>query len=603
MGRRFETFYRIVRGTNLGDILTWNKRFEDIDRRISSNEDKLENLDDVAERVESVALDRINQTVLPLTTQAQNRLREVARVFEATSASTETLALGTRTFIIPAGERDTFAHLAWCYAFPAGTPGSGMVGAVVDYDVATGTLELSVSKVWGTTGGSYSAWKLGTAMAPELIEGLEADVATQVQAGINAALAVTDVGTETAARVAADNALQGQISAEVTARGTAISSEASTRANADSAEANARATADGQLQTAIDKRLDFQGEAESTIPSAATCDIGGVNAGRVVINGTTTIASFGAGQNKIRFIRFAASLTLTNGANLILPGGANIVTRAGDTAIAISDASAVWRVRGYQRADGSPATPLPLGQCRFTYKTGTTFQLMPENGNKLFINGEWLTIPDAGVTLDANGLTVNRFYYVYSYKNGSGAIQLEASTTGRAVAAGTGHAIKSGDVTRSLVGAFFWNGDLSKQGQWTLSWYNRKSFVSTGGFLETFTTSTTVNVEVGTRAYLSVWAEDVIQLSMNGYAGGVVGYVSPAVAWAPVDSNGVVGSFSAIDSTLGSVNSGGDYWGALHVSVPFRPVTDGFFAFNTLGVMNGTGTANFRTVLWHVSNR
>lgn len=38
----------------------------------------------------------------------------------------------------------------------------------------------------------------------------------------------------------------------------------------------------------------------------------------------------------------------------MLPTGANIVTAAGDCAIATSDASGNWRVRDYQRADGTP---------------------------------------------------------------------------------------------------------------------------------------------------------------------------------------------------------------------------------------------------------
>jgi hypothetical protein len=53
-------------------------------------------------------------------------------------------------------------------------------------------------------------------------------------------------------------------------------------------------------------------------------------------------------------IRFAAALTLThNPVSLILPGGADILTAAGDTALATSDADGNWRVRHYQRADGT----------------------------------------------------------------------------------------------------------------------------------------------------------------------------------------------------------------------------------------------------------
>lgn len=94
-----------------------------------------------------------------------------------------------------------------------------------------------------------------------------------------------------------------------------------------------------------------QGAPEVTIASAGTCDIGASNSEQVAISGTTTITSLGTRANKVRFGRFIGILTLThNASSLILPGGANIITAAGDTFVAISDASGNWRVISYQRA-------------------------------------------------------------------------------------------------------------------------------------------------------------------------------------------------------------------------------------------------------------
>ena len=103
--------------------------------------------------------------------------------------------------------------------------------------------------------------------------------------------------------------------------------------------------------------------AETDVASAATCDIGAAANLKVHITGTTNVTSFGTAVNSIRFIRFAGVLTLThNATSLILPSGANIATAAGDCAIATSDASGNWRVRHYQRADGSPLMPkAPIG--------------------------------------------------------------------------------------------------------------------------------------------------------------------------------------------------------------------------------------------------
>lgn len=95
------------------------------------------------------------------------------------------------------------------------------------------------------------------------------------------------------------------------------------------------------------------GAGEASIASAATCDIGAAGALFVAVTGTTTITGFGTAANRLRFVRFAQSLTLTHHAtSLVLPGGANIVTAAGDMACFTSDGSGNWRCRHYARADG-----------------------------------------------------------------------------------------------------------------------------------------------------------------------------------------------------------------------------------------------------------
>lgn len=94
----------------------------------------------------------------------------------------------------------------------------------------------------------------------------------------------------------------------------------------------------------------------TTVASAATVDLGAIDSRAVVITGTTAITSFGAGRNREYLLRFANALTLTNGTNLVLPGGVDITTAAGDTCMATSDASGVWRVWYYQRARGGLVT-------------------------------------------------------------------------------------------------------------------------------------------------------------------------------------------------------------------------------------------------------
>ncbi|MDP4004165.1 DUF2793 domain-containing protein [Methylobacterium sp. NEAU K] len=98
---------------------------------------------------------------------------------------------------------------------------------------------------------------------------------------------------------------------------------------------------------------------ETVLASAATTDIGGTGTRRVLVTGTATITRFGGGADRERFLRFAGAATLVHDKEMLaLPTRANIVTAPDDTCIATSDGAGHWRVRHYQRADG---TPLALG--------------------------------------------------------------------------------------------------------------------------------------------------------------------------------------------------------------------------------------------------
>ena len=96
---------------------------------------------------------------------------------------------------------------------------------------------------------------------------------------------------------------------------------------------------------------------EVSIASAASCDLGAAGSLFVQITGNTTITSFGAGTNKLRFVRFAQALTLThNATSLILLGNASRSTAAGDVGIYASDASGNWRERSYFLAALAPGS-------------------------------------------------------------------------------------------------------------------------------------------------------------------------------------------------------------------------------------------------------
>lgn len=103
------------------------------------------------------------------------------------------------------------------------------------------------------------------------------------------------------------------------------------------------------LETTYLKRI----EAEGTIASASTCDIGAEPEYRLNVTGTTTITSFGTTANSRKLLRFSDAVTLTyNATTLILPGAADITTAAGDIFKFASDGSGNWRCVGYTKADG-----------------------------------------------------------------------------------------------------------------------------------------------------------------------------------------------------------------------------------------------------------
>lgn len=98
-------------------------------------------------------------------------------------------------------------------------------------------------------------------------------------------------------------------------------------------------------------------EAEDSIASAATTNIGSKTATRLLVTGTTGITSFGVVANQLKLVRYQGILTITyNATTLILFGAANRITAVGDIQWLSSDSTGNWRELMYNRADGSPVS-------------------------------------------------------------------------------------------------------------------------------------------------------------------------------------------------------------------------------------------------------
>ncbi|MFN5251279.1 MAG: carbohydrate-binding protein, partial [Bacteroidota bacterium] len=88
-------------------------------------------------------------------------------------------------------------------------------------------------------------------------------------------------------------------------------------------------------------RIDVASAATVTLTTSAP------NTRHINITGTTTITQFTVAVGVSYFVRFNASLTLTNNANIVTQTGANITTQAGDTCILRATAANVVEVLSY----------------------------------------------------------------------------------------------------------------------------------------------------------------------------------------------------------------------------------------------------------------
>jgi len=106
----------------------------------------------------------------------------------------------------------------------------------------------------------------------------------------------------------------------------------------------------------------FNENAEGSIASATTTDIGAEAPSRLAITGTATITSFGTVANKYKMLRYTdAAIVTHNATTLALIGAANRTMRTGDVQILTSNASGQWREFAFFRADGNPATETEPG--------------------------------------------------------------------------------------------------------------------------------------------------------------------------------------------------------------------------------------------------
>jgi len=177
---------------------------------------------------------------------------------------------------------------------------------------------------------------------------------------------------------------------------------------------------------------------------------------------------------------------------------------------------------------------------RLSRASSTAVQFLAFNGDLIKINGVVYQIPAGGIAGGTNlfagsstfvngtgssNLSATTFYYVYVFNN-SGTLTFDFSTTAHATSAtatNVGTEIKNGDDTRTFVGAIYTNSSAITDSVTTrtvISWFNRQRKNLLNSFTAQRTTTSTTLVEVNTeiRCTFIMWADDVLDVSVNGYS-------------------------------------------------------------------------------------
>lgn len=167
-----------------------------------------------------------------------------------------------------------------------------------------------------------------------------------------------------------------------------------------------------------------------TVASASTLDLTQITSSFIEVLGTTTVTAIVIPEGQTRVLRFAASLTLTNGASLLLPDALNIKTMIYDYAVFRGYASSITRCVAYLPANvntnGSIASAttvdLTTVAANTTDITGTTTitgitlvegvtKIVRFTGALVLTNGASLVLPgSANITTVAGDYAVFRGY-------------------------------------------------------------------------------------------------------------------------------------------------------------------------------------------------
>lgn len=169
-------------------------------------------------------------------------------------------------------------------------------------------------------------------------------------------------------------------------------------------------------------------------------------------------------------------------------------------------------------------------QCRLV-KATSGISLIPFNGNKVPISGRMWTLPKDGINFDTSTLTADTLYYVYA-RIVSGAIELQASTTGYITDYFRDIPVKSDNVDATLVGMVYRDATVGAVDQATArlvrSWFNSPPIRMSDSFTADRTSTSAsldlINAEMNIK--FLAWEGEVLEAS---YVGSVTNTSAAAV--------------------------------------------------------------------------
>lgn len=232
-----------------------------------------------------------------------------------------------------------------------------------------------------------------------------------------------------------------------------------------------RVTLISATQAWVEELPDASDAPRVDVASAATVNLttSASSTRHINITGTTTITAFTVVSGLTYFVRFAGSLTLTNGAGLVTQTGSNITTHAGDTCIIRATAANTVEVLSY-----SSIAQLTLGTAVATI-SGTAIDIagIPSWAKRVTLVLNGVSTNSSGAMLVQLGSgTVQTTGYTGSStaSTGSNTVSTLSSTSGCVVFAVSAAGAANATFTYVLAGSNTWIGTLAGENSgWAMS--------------------------------------------------------------------------------------------------------------------------------------